>query len=150
MTLRNILLFLHIVGAGTWLGANFVQMAVAQVGRSEGSAFSAGWMRVAAKLGGRLYMPAGIVLLASGIWLVLEGPWGFEDLFVGIGVVVVIIGAILGPVVFTPTGFKAAEAIEKGDEAGVRAAVGRITGFATLDTLLVLFAVFAMVSKMGT
>src|SRR5690606_39763855 len=92
-----------------WLGANFVQMAVAQVGRSEGSAFSAGWMRVAAKLGGRLYMPAGIVLLASGIWLVLEGPWGFEDLFVGIGVVVVIIGAILGPVVFTPTGFKAAE-----------------------------------------
>ena len=107
-------------------------------------------MRVAAKLGGRLYMPAGIVLLASGIWLVLEGPWGFEDLFVGIGVVVVIIGAILGPVVFTPTGFKAAEAIEKGDEAGVRAAVGRITGFATLDTLLVLFAVFAMVSKLGT
>ncbi|HEX6946380.1 MAG TPA: hypothetical protein VF246_03435 [Acidimicrobiia bacterium] len=149
MTLRNVLLFFHIAAAGTWLGANMVQMAVARIGRSEGSSFAAGWMRVGAKLGGRLYMPAGLVLLGTGVPLVLDGPYDFENLFVTIGFTVVIIGAVLGMAVLTPAGFKAADAIERGDEAGTRAATARLAGVATLDTLLVLVAIFGMVAKLG-
>lgn len=146
------LLFFHIAAAGTWLGANMVQLAVGTMGRSEGSAFLAGWMRVAARLGGRLYMPAGILVLGTGVGLVLgsEGAYEFEDLFVVIGVAVVIIGAVLGPAVFTPTGFKAAGAVERGDEATARAASGRLAGFGALDTLLVLFAMLAMVLRLGS
>ena len=149
MTLFHILLFLHIAAAGTWLGANMVQVAVSRMGQSEGNAFVAGWLRVAARLGGRLYMPVGILVLASGVGLVLEGAYEFEDLFVGIGVVVVIIGAVLGPAVLTPTGHKAADAVESGDQADVRSATARLTRFGVIDTLLVLFAMFAMVAKLG-
>lgn len=152
MTLSQLLLFFHIVAAGAWLGANLVQMAVATMGRNEGSAFVAGWMRVAARLGARLYMPAGIVILGTGVGLVLasQGAYAFEDLFVVIGMLVVIIGAVLGPAVLTPSGFKAADAVDRGDEAAARAAVTRLNGFGTLDTLLVLFAILVMVLRLGS
>jgi hypothetical protein len=73
-------------------------------------------------------MPVGILVLGTGVGMVLssEGAYRFEDLFVVIGVVVVIVGAVLGPAVFTPTGFKAA------------------------DTVLVLFAMLVMVLRLGS
>ena len=94
-------------------------------------------------------MPAGILLGVSGVGLVLQGAYDFEDPFVGIGIMVVIIGAVLGPAVLTPSGFKAADAVESGDREGIRRSTGRLARFGALDTLLVLFAMFAMVVKLG-
>ncbi len=152
MTLSEILLLLHIAAAGTWLGANVVQAAVPALGRSESASFNAGWLRIAAKLGSRLYMPVALLLLASGVGLVLtsEGAYEFSDLFVSIGFTVIVIGAILGIVVFSPTGFKTAEAFESGDDATARAGTRRLAGFGALDTLLILFAILVMVLRLGS
>lgn len=148
--MRNILLFLHIVAACAWLGANLLQVAVASMGRSEPTGFQAAWHRISAKAGKSYYMPVGILILASGILLVVtsNGAWTFEDLFVGIGVTVVIIGAILGPTVLAPSSNRAAEAFEAGDQPGAKAAMGKLSTWGLIDTLLVLIAIYAMVAKL--
>ncbi len=152
MTASEMFLFLHIAAAGIWLGANIVQIAVPALGRSEGANFSAGWLRIGAKLGRILYMPVGVLLLASGVGLVLtsEGVYEFSDLFVSIGFAVIIIGAVLGAAVFAPGGFKAAEAFERGDETTGRATTRRLSAFGALDTLLVLFAIIVMILRLGS
>lgn len=152
MSLSETFLFLHIAAAGIWLGANIVQIAVPSLSRSESTSFSAGWLRIGAKLGRVLYMPVGVLLLASGVGLVLtsEGAYEFSDLFVSIGFAVIVIGAVLGAAVFAPGGFKAAEAFERGDETTGRATTRRLAGFGVIDTLLLLFAIVVMILRLGS
>ncbi len=151
MELSQILLVLHIAAAGTWLGANVVQAVVPSMAAKQGSQAAAGWYRVTADLSSKLYMPVGIVVAATGIWMVLDSEsYGFADLFVSIGFAVIIIGALLGKFVFEPGAERAALAIESGDQAAIKSAAGRMATFGTVDTLLVLFAIVAMVVKLGT
>jgi uncharacterized membrane protein len=150
MELRDVLLILHIAGAGAWLGANIVQAMAPSLAARQGPAVQAGWYRVAAKLSSRLYMPAAILILVTGVWMVLlNDAYGFGTLFVTIGFVMIIIGALLGILVFDRGSEKAATAIETGDEAVIRSTTGRIAGFGVLDTVLLLFTITAMVLRLG-
>ena len=150
MELRDILLVLHIAGAGTWLGANIVQAVAPSMSAKQGPAAAAGWFRVAAGLSTRLYMPAAITLLATGIWMVLiEDAYGFGTLFVTIGFGMIIIGTLLGIFVFERGSIRAADAIDSGDQTTAKAARGRLAGFGVLDTLLLLFTITAMVLRLG-
>lgn len=150
MTYREILLVLHIAGAGTWLGANVVQAVVPPAAARAGSSTLAGWYRITSALSTRLYMPAAILILVTGILLVLQSEaYGFGSAFVTIGFATIIVGAILGIVVFGPGGEAAADAVESGDQSAIRSAVAKITRWGLVDTLLVLFAITAMVMRLG-
>lgn len=150
MELRDLMLLVHIASAGTWLGANMVQMATPPLALAQGPETAAGWMRISAGLMRRLYMPASVLLLASGVGLVVNSPvYGFADLFVTIGFTVIIIGAVLGMVVFGPAAERAARAIESGDAPTFKAATGRIARFGALDTVLVLVAITAMILRLN-
>jgi hypothetical protein len=92
-----------------------------------------------------------LLILATGIWMVVDSEvYGFDDLFVTIGFGVIIVGALLGIFVFGPGSERAAQAIESGDKSAIRASAARIAAFGTADTLLVLFAITAMVLRLGT
>jgi len=150
MELRDILLVLHIAGAGTWLGANIVQAVAPSMAAKQGPAAAAGWFRIAAGLSTRLYMPAAIVLLATGIWMVLiDDAYGFGTTFVTIGFGMIIIGTLFGIFVFERGSIRAADAIDSGDQTAVKTARGRLAGFGILDTLLLLFTITAMVLRLG-
>jgi hypothetical protein len=150
MELRDILLVLHIAGAGTWLGANIVQAVVPPMAARQGPQAAAGWYRVAGALSKRLYMPASILILVTGIWMVLENDdYGFGSGFVSVGFGMIIIGALLGIFVFEPGSERAAQAIDSGDRAAIRASTARIAAFGTADTLLLLFTITAMVLRLG-
>lgn len=150
MNFRDILLVLHIAGAGVWLGANVVQAVTPPLAASQGPEVLAGWYRITARLSSRLYMPAGITILITGIFLVLESDaYGFDSLFVGIGMGMIVVGAVLGIVVFGPGGERAAQAIDSGDSGRARSETARLTGFGVLDTLLLLFTVIVMVLRWG-
>jgi uncharacterized membrane protein len=150
MELRDVLLILHIAGAGTWLGANVVQAMAPSLAAKHGPAAQAGWYRVAAKLASRLYMPAAILILATGIWMVLlVDAYGFGTLFVTIGFGMILVGALLGIFVFDPASERAAAAIESGDQEAARSATGRVAAFGVLDTVLLLFTITAMVLRLG-
>ena len=149
MELRDILLVLHIAGAGTWFGANIVQAVVPSMALKQAGAAASGWYRIAGRLSTVLYMPAAIVILVTGIFLVLQSDvYGFGSLFVSIGFVTIVIGALLGIFVFGPVSTRAADAIDAGDTAGAKAATGRLAAFGVIDTLLVLTTITVMVLRL--
>lgn len=149
MTYRDILLVLHIAGAGAWLGANLVQAVVPPAAARLGTAALAGWYRLTSVLARRLYIPAAISILVTGVLLVLENEaYGFGSTFVTIGMAMIVIGAVLGAVVFGPGGDAAAAAVESGDESRIRSAVARVTTFGLVDTLLILITITVMVLRL--
>ena len=149
MELRDILLVAHIAAAGTWLGANIVQALVPPLAARQSPQAVAGWYRVTGGLSTRLYMPVGILLVLTGVWLVIDGPFSFADAFVSIGFATVVIGALLGKFVFEPGSERAAQAVESGDKDVIKSATGRLAAYGTADTLLLLFAITVMVMKLG-
>lgn len=149
MTYRDILLVLHIAGAGIWLGANVVQAVVPPAAARLGTAALAGWYRLTSVLARRLYIPAAILILITGVLLVLENEaYGFGSTFVTIGMAMIVIGAVLGMVVFGPGGDAAADAVESGDESRIRSAVARTTTWGLVDTLLLLVTITVMVLRL--
>ncbi len=148
MELRDVMLVLHIAGAGTWLGANIIQAVVPGLAAKQNAETSAGWFRVAGQLSKRLYMPASILILISGVVLVLQDDsYSFGSLFVTVGFGMIALGAVLGIFVFDPGSKTAAEAIESGDRSRIKAATSRIATFGTIDTLLLLFTMTVMVLR---
>lgn len=131
-----------------WLGTNVVQAVVPRMAANHGTLALAGWYRVAAKLGNRVYVPASLLILVTGILLVLRADeYGFGTRFVTVGFAMIVIGAVLGVVVFERTSNVAAEAIESGDEGRLGSAFGKLAGFGALDTLLLLLTITAMVTR---
>lgn len=148
MTFRDVLLVLHIAGAGTWLGANVVQAVVPSAAARAGASALAGWYRITSLLSTRLYIPAAFLILITGVLLVLQSDaYGFGSTFVTIGLAVIVIGALLGRFVFGPGGEAAAAAVESEDGDAIRAASGRLATFGIIDTLLILFAITVMVLR---
>ncbi|MEA1903094.1 MAG: DUF2269 family protein [Actinomycetota bacterium] len=149
MELRDVLLVIHIAGAGSWLGANLLQAVVPSMAAKQGVEAAAGWFRVAGELSKKFYMPVSTVLLATGIWMVLlDDSISFENVFVVIGIGMIVVGALLGIFVFEPGSEEAATAVESGDEARLKAAVGKIARFGTIDTLLLIVTISVMVIRL--
>lgn len=149
MAYRNILLILHIAGAGTWLGANVVQAVVPPLAAKRSSEVLAGWYQITSAMSKRLYIPAAVIILITGVLMVLDSEaYGFGTLFVTIGFGMIVIGALLGSLVFGPGGEQAAVAVESGDGNAIRRAVARLTRYGLIDTLLLLFTITAMVIRL--
>ena len=149
MDFRDVLLVLHIAGAGTWLGTNVVQAVAPGLTARQSAEAAAAWYRVSGKFN-RIYNPAAILILVTGILLVIQNDaYTFGSLFVTIGFGMVVLGALFGIFVFTPGGEQTAQAIESGDPSQIKKAVARLTRFGTVDTLLLLFTITAMVLRLG-
>lgn len=149
MSYGEALLVGHIIGAASWLGANVVQVVVQPVVRREGNEGLASWYRLTAALSTRLYIPAAILVLATGVLMVLDNEaYGFGDVFVTIGFSMIVIGALFGSFVFGPDGERAAEAASTGDDAALGRLSGKLAAFGTVDTLLLLFTIVAMVLRL--
>ena len=148
MELHEIMLVIHIAAAGTWLGTNVLQAVVPGLAARQGAEVTAGWYRVTAEFGKRVYMPASILVLSSGVGRGRqEDSHSFGSLFVTIGFAMIIVGILLGILVFTPGSKEAADAVESGDQSRIKAATKRIAMFGTIDTLLLLFTMTVMVLR---
>jgi hypothetical protein len=149
MLYRNLLLVIHISAVGAWLGANILQAIVPGLIGPE-SAAAAAWFRVTEKMSKRLYIPAGVTVLVTGILLVLNSKvYSFSSVFVSIGFVAIVVGAVMGSVVFGPKSTAIADALDSGNVAlanKLRESAGR---FGVLDTSVLLFTIYAMVAKLG-
>lgn len=150
MTYGEVLLVLHIAGAGTWLGANVVQAVVPPMAARRSAEVLAGWYRITSAMASRLYVPAALLILLTGVLMVLDDEaYGFGSLFVTIGFGMIVVGALFGQFVFGPGGDAAAEAVESGDREAIRSTVGRLTRYGVVDTLLLLFTITAMVLRLS-
>lgn len=144
------LLFVHIVAAGSWLGASVTQFVVTPSLQKVGGAPAAAWMRQTVRMGTAIYTPAAVVLLITGFWMVIrESIYEFEQAFVAIGIVMVILGAVFGARVFGPGGRKVADLHEAGEIAKAGEAHQRLAMFGAIDSALLLFTIWAMVTRLG-
>jgi hypothetical protein len=148
--MRDILLWLHIIGGGTWFGANMAQSFIGPKLMANRET-APGWLRAVEKASGPLYGAASGLLLVSGIILVLisDGAYSFGSVFVTIGIAVVIIGGALAGLVFNRKTRQMIGLFESGQEAQVPAIYRSLAVWGTIDTLLIAVAILAMVSKWG-
>jgi uncharacterized membrane protein len=147
--MRNTLLVLHILGVATWFGANMV-LAFAGPRAAHASAETRRWWaETQGSMARVLYNVAGILVLVTGVGLVLDSGVSFGSTFVTVGFLAVIIGAVLGMAVFGPGTRRLAAAIDSGDEATEKSLNGRLAVFGAIDSLVIVFAVAAMVGKWG-
>lgn len=147
--MRNTLLVLHILGVATWFGANMVLAFAGPRAANATAETRRWWAETQGSMARVLYNVAGVLVLITGVGLVLDSGVSFGSTFVTVGFVAVIIGAVLGMAVFGPGTRKLAAAIEAGDEATEKSLNGRLAVFGAIDSLVIVFAIAAMVGKWG-
>lgn len=147
---REILLFIHILAAGTWLGANATQVIVGPAMARIGGSPAAAWLRQTVRMGVVVYTPAAVVSLLTGIFLVIEGAqWEFEQFFVVLGFITIVVGGVLGARIFGPLGRRAADLYDGGDAQGAAAIQRKLGMWGFIDTALIVVTIYAMVEKLG-
>jgi uncharacterized membrane protein len=105
MSYYEILLFLHLLTAIVWLGGGFMlQVLVIRAERAGDGlllkkiAENAGW------LAQRVFIPSSLAVLVLGILLTIEGPWGFGDLWIVLGLVGYAVSFLTGILFLEPEG----------------------------------------------
>lgn len=148
--MHDVLLFIHILAAAAWLGANLTKVVISPVMEKAGGTTAATWMRQTVRMGVVLYTPAAVVALITGFWMVIREPaYEFEQFFVALGILTVIVGGVLGARVYGPLGRQAADLYDGGNEQGAAAVQSKLVTWGYVDTALLLFTIYAMVSKLG-
>jgi uncharacterized membrane protein len=144
--------FVHIAAAMVWIGGAVLAQVFGILAKRAGDpARSAAYGRDMAFIGPRVFMPAALVVLITGVILTEDGNWDWSEPFVWLG--------ILGwaAVAFTAFAFLARamgrvgeRMAAEGPSPALGAEVGRLVLLGRL-LILVLFAiVFVMVVKPGT
>ncbi len=102
ITLYGVLKFLHILGAAIWLGSNATTVALRALAVRTGEQIrTLVLIRETDRIQLALVSPAVGLLIGTGIWLVLEGGWGFDRFFV-FGLSGVAASAIFGAIITSP------------------------------------------------
>lgn len=153
MSLYEILLWVHVTGAVLWVGGGVTFLMVAERALASGDVPRIqNALDDAERLGKRFFMPLSILTLAAGIWLVLEGGWGFTQPFVIGGIAGLVASAVLGGAVLTPVSEKLATGLRAAGSVTpeVHASIIKLRNLARLDSAILLVVVFLMTTKPGT
>lgn len=144
------LIWLHILGAAVWIGGGVANVVMDRTFTTESASARAALQRAGVALGTRLFMPASVLVLVTGILMVVQSAvWEFENLFVVIGFAMVVIGAVLGSAVYGPTGRRTAAALDAGDTATATAGARRLATIGSLELVLLAITLAGMVWKWG-
>jgi uncharacterized membrane protein len=150
--LYKILLFVHIMAVIMWLGAGTVFQFVSEKASAENDQNK---MRMLVSLGdsfGKAYFGVlTLLVLLSGVFMVIEGDWGFDQAFVIGGIVGIVASGALGGAVIGPTSERLQERIG-GDAPIDDSAVAdftKIRNVGRIDLSIMTVVVFLMTYKPG-
>lgn len=149
--MNETLLILHVLSAAAWIGAGFYNAFLGpRIGGAGGDA-SLAWANALGDAAVKYFMPVGILTLLTGVSLVLvNDAYGWGDLFVNIGLAVVIAGALIGALGLGPSAKAAVAAIEASDFPAAGAAGRKGAAWGRVIVVLLTVAVVVMVLKTGT
>jgi uncharacterized membrane protein len=154
----NIVLFLHVLSAIVAFGITFAYpMIFASLTRAGNVRHLAWWHRTQVEIERKIVSPAAAVLLICGIYLASDGIYGWKSTFVSLGLVIVLVIMGLLGAVLIPAESKAAVIAERaigpdgsgGLGADYQALARRMQLAGTIASVLVVVAVFLMVTKLG-
>lgn len=147
MDLSTVLKFAHVIAAVLWVGGGFAMILAGLVlaGRSTAETQLA-VVRATVLLAPRLFIPASIITLASGVALLFVAGWGWQP-FTVLGLAGVVFTASFGALVLGPS---CERALKTGDIHGATAALPalrRVQRLAMTDYTIQFAIVFLMVVK---
>ena len=150
MTLYEFLLFVHIASAVTWVGGGITLQVVAL--RALASAEPARMAAIAADsdwIGKRIYMPASLLVLGAGVWMVLEGDLGFGRGWIMVGLGGFAVSLILGATFNGPESARIGRLIEERgpSDPDVARRIRRILLSSRLELLVMVIVIFFRTTK---
>lgn len=149
MDFASLLKFVHISAALIWVGGGFVMVlggiARARHARAEDQLAH---IRTLAFLGTRLFMPASIATLASGVALLVAAGWGWQP-FTILGLAGIVFTAAFGALVLGPSSDRAARTADTGGATSALPMARRIYRLAAFDYAVQFSIIFLMVIKPG-
>jgi uncharacterized membrane protein len=149
VSLFETLKFVHVLSSVVWVGGGIFIYITGRRAQRGPLAHKLAMARNA-DVAGRVFMVSGIIVLAMGIWMVIDRPgYEFTQAWIVIGLVGLLTSAGLGGAFFGPQTQANIAEYEAGDEAAGDARLARILNVATFDLLLLIVVVWAMVVKPG-
>jgi uncharacterized membrane protein len=149
MAKLDVLKLIHIVAAMVWVGGSIIFVILgtrmAKASNEERLRFNQSMEFV----GARVFGPAAALVLAAGIWMVVEHPaYGFSQTWIIVALGGIAVSIAIGLGFHNPQGKALTAELEANDPAAaVRSRrIGMVSMF---DTLLLLVIVWAMVYKPG-
>ena len=154
MSLDDWLHFVHVLAAMVWVGGGVILlfMGLRARSRSEPAAVSE-FAKLLPYVGIRVLMPAVILVLVTGVWMVLEnGEWQFSQFWVLFALVLFALAFLVGGVYLSRVGIQLDRLTGAGspDAAAARALSGRWAAGYVVVLVILLVAVWDMVFKPGT
>ena len=157
----SFVLFVHIAAAIAAFGPAFAYPLLSTMARRGDPRLLAPFHRAQERIGSVLVTPAAALVLVAGLYLTIAGPFGFDEPFVGAGILIILIILGLLGAFFAPQERRLAALAEQ-DAAGPGAtgaepagedytrAAQRVVAVRAGAIALVLLAVFLMVTKPGS
>lgn len=153
MSLYEILLFGHVLAVIIWVGgATMFHVLAERVVASDDPARVSSLLAESEHLAKTYFIPSTLTALVLGVWLVLEGDWGFTEPFVIGGIVGIVTTIIIGAGILGPTSARLAARVTEtgGLDQGVREGLAKLRNISRLDLVLLVIVVFLMTVKPGT
>jgi uncharacterized membrane protein len=150
MSYYEILLFLHLLTAIVWLGGGvMIQALVVRAGKAGDAvllkklAENAGW------LAQRVFIPSSLAVLVLGVLLTIEGPWGFGDLWIVLGLAGYAVSFLTGILFLEPEGKRIDAAMTAHGPGSPQAAhhVRRINAVQRMEMVILFLVVAVMALK---
>jgi uncharacterized membrane protein len=152
MTSLNLLLLGHILGTVTLVGGAFMlQVLAILAGRSASPADLVVMARSAAWVGPRVFMPAAIVVVATGAALASRLGYAFDEPFLLVGLGVVLAASATGPAYLAPEARRISRLVATNGDAcpEARLRLRRLFLVSRVELALLVAAVAVMVLKPG-
>src|SRR3954463_6504304 len=125
MSVRTLLLALHITAIASWLGVDVVQHAMRHRWQKETSEAIKAWARMQFWLHDRYYAVVALLIFVTGVALVQNEHWGWSSTFIWVGIAAIAAGATLGGVGLKGLAKRRIDALDASDAQGAAAAERR-------------------------
>ena len=146
--MRNLLLLVHVLGAMIWIGAGvWGLVAVRRVQRVQGTEHADDLLQKMELVENRVFPPAAILVLLSGIGLVLNGSAGWGDMFVYLGMAGVIVSMAMGGALGGRLNRELSSARAAEDTVKTAGLVNRWLNLGRIELLILVLVVALMVYK---
>ena len=145
--------WIHVVLAVTWVGGGLTILLMGgRIRRGNDPVRVVEYGGVAEWVGTHVYLPASLLLLAAGVWMVIDSPSiDWEDPWIVIGLAGWLFSALIGSLYLGPQAKKLKLEREAGsltDEA-LLARIDRVVNVQRVEQLVFFIVIWAMVVKPG-
>ena len=148
--LYNILKFIHVLSMAIWVGGVVMMLLLNRLFTSSGDTAAAQALgRQGGRVGPRLFMPAMLLTLITGIGMVQAADIDWGSAWIIWGIVGLVLSIVIGGALTGATARKLGQAVARGeiDAAGIARAQRKLLWFAVLNIVLLISIIYAMVSK---